>query len=205
MLALTQPVVAPDRRTPAQKCGLNRVVVEKTHHPYDVLLAKDMSEEIEANSLMCLYHQNQMTRIDLRLMKNEFEHQNLYLRYYNKDIAEICLKNTKYEPLLRFAIGDNFTVLFGNDLAKIGQIIRISKKYPQAILMAAMVDQRRLITVKQLESIAKSTDIQLERAKLCATLSAPSQSLLSSLNRHTTELSRLLGSHSSQEKPTTSD
>lgn len=116
-------------------------------------------------------------------------------RYYNRDVAEIATKGTRYSSILHFASGTDFTVLFAPDLTKLGVVFKILKRYRQLILLGAMVEKRRLVTVSQLETISKMPDLDQQRALLCATLNLPPQGLLSTLNHHSSHLSQLLQSH----------
>ena len=195
LLSVCEPVKAIDRRPPSERCYNLSQRPPRTDHPYDVLLAKDMTAELEASSLVAFFHQNQMTTIDRRLVKNEYEHEGMFLRYYNRDIARLCLENTKYAPLMHFATQYNFTVLFAPTTDKITKIIRIAKKYPDILLIGGLVDKRRLLTVKQLEAVANMANLDTQRAMLCHTLNVAQQGLLQNLSHHTSQLSQLLNSH----------
>lgn len=200
LLAVCEPVFATDKRVPAEKCFNLTPLPPKPDHPYDVLLAKDMVAETDASSLVCFFHQNQMTNPDKRLVKNEFEHEGMYLRYYNRDIARLAWSGTRFEKLLHFATGYQFTVLFAPTTEKINKIIRISKKYPEILLLGGLVDKRRLVTLKQLENMSKMADLDMQRAMLCHTLTVSQQGLLQSLNHHSSQLTQLLKTHSNPEE-----
>lgn len=141
-----------------------------------------------------------MTNPDKRLVKNEFEHEGMYLRYYNRDIARLAWSGTRFEKLLHFATGYQFTVLFAPTTEKINKIIRISKKYPEILLLGGLVDKRRLVTLKQLENMSKMADLDMQRAMLCHTLTVSQQGLLQSLNHHSSQLTQLLKTHSNPEE-----
>lgn len=198
MLALCEPVKNPVKLLPSETCSFNTKKNVKTHHPYDLILAKDMTDEIESHSIVCLYHQNRMQNRERRLVRNEFENSEMLLRQYNKDVAEICLKNTRFEPLLKFSVGYHFTISFANDINKISKIINITKKYPQMFLLCAMIDKRRVVTVEQLNWINNCVDLNTQRAMLYSTLSAGTQALLNTLNRHQSDLTRTLQTLSDQ-------
>src|SRR6218665_580201 len=89
LLATCEPIKAIDRRPTSEKCSRLTQRPPKPDHPYDVLLAKDMEKELDGSQLVCFFQQNQMTFYQRRSLKNEFEHEQLYLRYYNKDIGRI--------------------------------------------------------------------------------------------------------------------
>lgn len=195
LLAACEPVYAIDRRPESEKCFNLTPHPPKPDHPYDILLAKDMTAELESSALVCFFHQNQMSSIDRRLVMNEFTKEGMTLRYYNRDIARLACANTRYAPLLHFAVGLNFTVLFAPTTEKILKIKRIAKKYSEILLLGAMVDRRRLLTVEQLDELALMGDLDTQRAMLTHTLTVSQQGLLQSLNHHSSTLSRLLKTH----------
>lgn len=201
LLAVCEPVFPRSTIPLEEKCGHLRPPPPRSDHPYDILLAADMAQELKQSKLLCLFHQNQFSRSDRKLLSNEFEHEGMLLRYYNRDIARICLQNTPYQLLLHFAIGYPFTVLFAPNLEKIDKIFKISRKYPQAILMCALVEHRRLITNDQLQELAKLGDIDQQRAILCNTLMIGQQQMISTLTHHTSQLKQLINSrHQELEK-----
>ncbi|OTF70344.1 hypothetical protein BLA29_002686 [Euroglyphus maynei] len=201
LLSLCEPVFPRSTLPTSEKCGHLRQQPPVPDHPYDVLLAADMTEELKQSKLVCLFHQNQMSSPDQRLLSNEFEHQGMLLRYYNRDIARICLQDTPYHPMLHFAIGYPFTILFVSNLEKIDRIFKILRKYPQVILLGALVEHRRLITNDQLKELAKLGDIDQQRAILCNTLMIGQQQMISTLTHHTNQLGQLINSrHQEMEK-----
>lgn len=185
LLASCEPVFSRTKRLPSEKCGdLKPNRTETNHHPYDVLLSKDLSEELETSQLVCWFHQNQMSKQYRKLLANEFEHQGLKIRFYNRDILNLATENNHLESLRRFAVGYHFTILFAPDLTKVEKIIKISKKYPQICLIGAMVDKRRFLTVKQLQNLALLGDLDHQRSLLCSSiLNSCSQALISDLNK----------------------
>nr|XP_027202537.1 39S ribosomal protein L10, mitochondrial-like [Dermatophagoides pteronyssinus] len=200
LLSICEPVFARQTQLPtSEKCGNLREKPLVVDHPYDQLLAADMSEELKQSKLVCLFHQNQMTRPDKRLLSNEFEHEGMFLRYYNRDIARICLQNTPYQPLLHFAIGYPFTILFAPNLEKIDQIFKIIRKYPQVILLGSLVEHRRLITNNQLKELAQlGNNLDQQRSILSNTLMLGQQQFISTLTHHSSQLKQLLNSHHQQ-------
>lgn len=195
LFAVCEPVKPQDRRPMAEKCFNLTPYPPKPDHPYDVLLAKDMTDELANSGLVCLFHQNEITTPEKKLLSNAYQHEGMAMRYYNKDIVRICVEGTKYAPILNLATQYFFTVLFAPDISKIPKIIRLAKKYPQVALMGGMVDGRRLLTLKQLEELAKMPDLDTQRAILCHTLNTAQQGLLQSLNHHSSQLSQLLSTH----------
>lgn len=187
-----------DRRPDSEKCFNLRPPPPKPDHPYDVLLARDFQQELESSQVCCLLHQNLMNIKDRRLARNAFEHQGLMLRFYNRDIARIALADTKYAPLLHFAVGYYFVVLMAPDLSKLGKINQLLRPYPELIMLGALLERRRLVTVAEFGQLAKSSaDIGQQRAMLVHTLGASlQQGLLNTLSHHTSQMSRLLTQHS---------
>lgn len=186
-----------DRRPDAERCYNLTPKPPKPDHPYDILLARDMKQELESSQLCCFFHQNPMGSQERRLVKNAFQHEGMMLRYYNRDIARIAMANTKYAPLLHFAVGYHYVVLFAPDLTKISKIKQVLKPYSELIPLGALIDNRRLVTVAELDVLAKtSTDIGIHLAMLSQTLVTAQQRLVGTLQQQSSQLSRLLEQHS---------
>lgn len=191
-----------NRQPDSEKCFNLKPLPPIPDHPYDVLLARDFQQELESSQICCLLHQNMINVKDRRLVKNAFEHEGFMLRFYNRDIARIAMAGTKYASLLHFAVGYYFVVLMAPDLSKINKINQILRPYPELILLGALIDRRRLVTVAELKKMAKSSNsIDDQRAMLLHTLGVSlQQSLLNTLNHHTSQTSRLLTQHSQDNK-----
>lgn len=154
-----------------------------------------MANELEQSQLVCIFHLNQMKLSERRIVSNEIEHENMILRFYNRDIVRICVENTIYRPLLNFVAGYQYPILFAPDFSKVAKILEITKKYSQLILLAGLVEKRRLITFQQLAQLAHIAHLDNEKSLLLHTLSMGQQSLMSTLNYHTSQLQESLKRH----------
>lgn len=159
-----------------------------------------MANELEQSQLVCIFHLNQMKLSERKIVSNEIEHENMILRFYNRNIVRICVENTIYKPLLNFVAGYQYPILFAPDFSKITKILEITKKYSQLILLASLVEKRRLITFQQLSQLSHTVHLDNEKSLLLNTLSKGQQSIMSTLNYHTSQLEQSLKKHENRLK-----
>ena len=182
MLAICEPVMARDKRQTSDKCFNLQKRTERKIHPYDKLLAEDMKQELRSSRMICFFHTNVTSNRDRFEARNKFQHEDLYLRFYNEDVAQLAMSGTKYESALHLCrINDwytqrHVTILFSTE-PQVNKVLKITKKIPQLILMAAIIDDR-FLSVDDMKEYGRLPDLQTLRAQVCHTLSLAAQSLV---------------------------
>ncbi len=175
MLAICEPIMAKDKRPHSERCINLLPKAERQIHPYDKLLAEDMKQELRSSRMICFFHQNVMTIIEKRETRNLFQKEDMFLRYYNPDIAQMAMNGTKYESALHLAKLPNFTILFSAE-PQVSKLLKLNKKCPQLILLAAIIDDR-FLSVEDIKAYSRLPDLQTMRSELSHTLSLAAKSL----------------------------
>lgn len=126
---------------------------------------------------------------------------NVQVKTYSKPIMKLALADTKYEIMLPL-FKSKYLLLFGPENC-IGKIIKISKRTPQLILMAGIIDNR-LLSKNEVLKYSTSEGIDAARAELVATLNFATSNLHSTLQNHQQNLVTLLDAYARGEttKPT---
>jgi len=175
MLAVCEPIFAADKRLPSERCYNLQPKREREVHPWDRLLAEDMKQELRTSRMICFFHQNVMTNREKKLCANSYQHEHMYLRYYNPDIAQLAMSDTKWAPALHLCSERAVTVLF-SDEPRVAKMLKVTKKCPQLILMAAIIDDR-FLSVADIKDYNRLPDLQTLRAQLSHTLSMTTRSV----------------------------
>jgi len=175
MLAICEPVIPQDRRSNSERCRNLLPKADRQIHPYDIFLAEDMKEELRSSRMICFYHINVMKNREKKLVSNMFQHENMFLRYYNRDIANLAMNGTKYESALHLSQEKDFTVLFSAE-PQVSKLFKLNKKCPQIILLAAIIDDR-FLSIDDLKDYSRLPDLHTVRSQLSFTLSLEAKSI----------------------------
>lgn len=196
MLAICEPIVPRDKRQTSEKCYNLKLKQERPIHPYDELLAQDLKQELLSSRMICFFHTNVMTKREKREASNQFQHEDLYLRFYNEDVAQLAMSGTKYSSALHLCRIDDWfvqrdvTMLFGAE-PQVNKVLRITRKIPQLILIAAIVDDR-FLSVEDFKQYSRLPDLQALRAQVSHTLSLAAQSVVANTSHPVRSLTQSL-------------
>ena len=182
MLAVCEPVFPRDKRQPSLNCYNLGLKYEREIHPFDKLLAEDMKRELSSSRMICFLHTNVLTNREKKEFSNLFEHQNMYLRYYNEDVAQLAMAGTKYQSALHLCHTSDWvvqqkdvTILFSGE-PQVTKLLKLMKKCPQLILLAAIIDDR-FLSVDHIKDYNRLPDLQTLRTQLSYTLSLATKSI----------------------------
>ena len=198
MLAICEPIFPADKRLESEKCFNLSPRIERQIHPYDRLLAEDMKRELSSSRMICFFHQNKMTPREKQSIKNEFEHQEMYLRYYNPDVAQLSMSATKYESAIHLCDQKDVTILFSAKPV-VNKLLKMSRKCPELILLAAIIDNR-FLSVEDLKDYNRLPDLQTLRAQLSHTLSMATKSIADKTVHPISQLTNSLDLYINQQK-----
>jgi len=192
---------------PAQEkiCGLNKTTtkLEFEPHPYNALRAKKLRVEFEESRMILFYHRNPAKAEDERLIHNMlFKKQFFLKRGYNNETLRLAIKGSRFETAYPFTESTNGLVV--SPTADLKTLLRMSRRMPQYILLAGIVDGA-FLSREQLQWMATIPDISAVQAQTCGILSYHASNLSRNLTSHTERLSRLLTSHSGEDSVSPSE
>ena len=183
MLAVCEPIFSADKRQPSDTCFNLRAKPDREIHPYDKLLAEDMKRELSFSKMICFFHTNVLTNREKKEFRNVFQREDMLLRYYNEDVAQLAMAGTKHESALHLCRTLNWTVLqkdvtilFSSE-PQVSKLLKLTKKCPQLILMAAIIDDR-FLSVEDLKNYNRLPDLETLRTQLSYTLSMATKSIV---------------------------
>lgn len=175
-----------------------RKVVE---NPYERIIAKEVSNWFAHSQLVAVYHINSISSEDMFKARVQFFKQNMHLKAYSKDIMKRALTDSQYANLLPLFDAKNCVVFAPEQ--KLTQLLRISKRIPQMVLLAGVVEQR-LMSRNQLQEFSALPSLDVARAQLVGVMQqAAGNQIVQHLQAHQTQLCAALDAYaSSGETPT---
>lgn len=203
--AVTEPIIK--RPTVTQECYQKRLekkfvgAADQVVNPYEDIIAREVFNWLEKSKLVAVFHVNSIVSDDMFNIRVAFHKENMHLKSYGKSIMAKAMKGTKYEAMLPL-FQSHYCLVFSEE-AKINQLMKITKKAPQLILLASVVEDR-LLSKNELIDLSKLPNLTTARAQLVGVLNSVGTGLVSNLQAHQTNLCSLLDLHA-KSKNTTGD
>ncbi|PNF29747.1 hypothetical protein B7P43_G11200 [Cryptotermes secundus] len=154
---------------------------EDVENPYERILAREVLNWFNHSRLVAFFHSNPISAEDRFRTNIMLKKQNMYLKQYGKKVMRMALEDTKYEPVLTLFVSRNFMV-FSPEL-QVGKLLKLNRRIPQLILMAAIVDDR-FMSVNELVKYSNMPDLKTAQAGLVAVLNAAAVQLTQNLTHH---------------------
>lgn len=191
LLTATQPYYKIDRLLPSETCkGLN--LVQKPLHPLEEIYVEELLSDIKNSNFILFIQYNYTPFQSDRVYKNTITKLGGKFQAYNNKVYKEVFKRLKKDEVTNLFITRN-ALITGND-SDIAKILSSLKKMREYILLAGYIDGH-LYNFDQLDMIARSPNIDSNRAELVNTLST-----------HAIYMSQLLSKHSeSCQNQTTND
>lgn len=127
-------------------------------------------------------------------MRVELHKKNIALKSYGRNIMQMALTKTKYENTLPL-FETNFCILFAPETKNVKDILRITKKMPQLILLAGVLEDR-IMSRNEITQYAALPSLPIAQAQLCNVLNSAGSSLVHNvLDVHSKQLVQILDIH----------
>ncbi|XP_015607587.1 39S ribosomal protein L10, mitochondrial isoform X2 [Cephus cinctus] len=128
-------------KSPIELCGLNKKYekMQKVEvNPYKDFLARECLNWFRSSRMVGFFHENSMTMDDKFEFAVPLKKQNIYIRFYSSPVVRAAVTNTEYEAIIPLYCSKVLTV-FSPD-CNVTKMHKISRKFPQLILMAGILD-----------------------------------------------------------------
>jgi len=194
--AVTEPIIP--RTSVTQECYQKRIdkklksEEEKVVHPLEAIIAKGVKDWFNRSKLVAVFHLNSMKDEDFFNAKVAFFKQNMHLKLYGISIMKQALIGTQFESMIPL-FTSKYCILFSEE-PKIGQLLKISKKIPQMILLTGIVENQ-FLSKNELVNLSKLPDLTTARAQFVGVLNSVGGGLVNNLQAHQTNLCSLLDMH----------
>ncbi|KAJ8920969.1 hypothetical protein NQ315_015763 [Exocentrus adspersus] len=187
-IALTKPYfISPKKgKLPEELCkGPGSTKKDEGDNPFQRIIAQELYKWFTSSRLVVFYHLNPMDSDDQFNAFAMFKKQGMYLRQYGKKTLDMAVRGTPYETVLDFYVSQN--MLLFSPQPDIKKVLSITKKFPELILLAAILEGR-FISKDELMQYSLIPNLQAAQANFVQTLNTASSLLVNHLNSHQTTL-----------------
>lgn len=192
--------------------GHKPVEDDEYYNPFQGFIAKELYEHFQKSKLIIFYHHNSSHYDKEFKAFATFKKANMYYKKYGKKTMEMAIKGTPYEAVLDFYCSQNMT-LFSPE-PEIKKVLKISKKFPQLVIMgksttvvknltmidwfSAAIFEHKFISKDELIKYSEIPNLQTAQASLVQTLNSAAMQLSSNLISHQQTLVGNLGERMKQ-------
>lgn len=164
---------------------------EIVDHPYERIIAKEVRSLFEQAKVIVFFHENPIKSEEQFNAAVAFKKQGMTLKTYSRKILRMALEDTKFEPVQPLFTTNN-RFLF-SPTSKVSPILKIVKKIPQLVLLAAVVENQ-LLTKNEFVAYSTMPDISTSLAQLVQTLNLAGSQIVNNVEFHQNELVNSLSS-----------
>lgn len=198
--AVTNPVYKQPKLT--EQCAVrheapaaSRRTDAVVQNPYERIIAREVTNWFAHSKLVAVFHINSISEDDMFKARVQFFKQNMHLKSYSKGIMKLALADSQYANLMPL-FDAKYCVVFSPE-QKLSQLLRISKRIPQMVLLTGIVEQR-LMSRNQLQEFAALPTLDVARAQLVGVLQqAAGNQIVQHLQAHQTQLCAALDAYAS--------
>lgn len=193
VLAVTQPMYKP--KPVNEKCVKDlEVSAAKPVNPYERIIAREVVNWFDHSQFVAIFHMNSVSQEELFKVRVELHNKHIALKSYGRNIMQLALANTKYENTLPL-FDTSFCILFAPDAKNVKDVLRLTKKVPQMILLAGVLENR-IMSRNEIQQYATMPSLQVAQAQLCNVLNSAASSLVHNvLDAHSKSLVQILDMH----------
>lgn len=171
-------VEKPKKKT---TCFQRRSQDADVENPYIAIIARDVRNWLEHSRMVGFYHLNSIKADDLFPVRVQLHKQNMHLKAYGKKIVRKAVEDTRFEAILPLFESNN-CVIFSTQ-QQVPQLLRITRRIPQMILLAGIVDDR-LLSRNEFMAYAQLPGLQAAQGELVQTLNMAAGNVVQQLETH---------------------
>lgn len=166
----------------------------KPENPYEKIVAREVYNWFSHSQFVAIFHMNSVSQEELFKVRVELHNKSIALKSYGRNIMQLALANTLYENTLPL-FDTNFCILFAPDSKNVKDVLRLTKKVPQLILLAGVLENR-IMSRNEIMQYAALPSLPIAQAQLCNVLNSAASSLVHNvLDAHSKQLVQILDVH----------
>uniref|UniRef100_W8AXM1 Large ribosomal subunit protein uL10m n=1 Tax=Ceratitis capitata TaxID=7213 RepID=W8AXM1_CERCA len=197
VLAVAQSIPAvveePKKKT---TCFQSRRRETNMENPYLTIIAREVRNWLLHSRMIGFYHMNSIKQDDLFPVRVQLHKQNMHLKSYGKEVVKKAVEGTQFEAILPLFESNN-CIVFSTE-QRVSQLLRITRRVPQMILMAGIVDER-LLSRNEFMAYAQLPGLQAAQGELVQTLNMAASNLVQQLETHQKNFVNVLDVHAKGE------
>ncbi|XP_054742271.1 39S ribosomal protein L10, mitochondrial [Anastrepha obliqua] len=192
VLAVAQSLQPVEEIDKSVACFTRRQRDADLENPYVTVIAREVRNWLEHSRMVGFYHLNSIKQDDLFEVRVKLHKQNMHLKAYGKQIVRKAVEGTRFEAILPLFESNN-CIVFSPD-QQVGQLLRITRRVPQMLLLAGIVDER-LLSRNEFVAYSQLPGLQAVRGELAQTLNMAAGHLVQQLETHQKNLVNVLDVH----------
>ncbi|KAL5285913.1 hypothetical protein ACFFRR_007534 [Megaselia abdita] len=161
-------------------------------NPYNRIIAREVLNWLNHSKMVAIFHLNSINSDDFFNARVALHKQNMQLKVYGKKIISMAVEGTKFETIEPL-FDSNHCIVFSSE-EQVSKLLRLTKKVPQMVLMAGIV-QNRLLSRNEFTDFASLPDLTTARAQLVGTLNMAGGKIVEDLEAHSKNLVNILDIH----------
>uniref|UniRef100_A0A0K8U5H3 Large ribosomal subunit protein uL10m n=1 Tax=Bactrocera latifrons TaxID=174628 RepID=A0A0K8U5H3_BACLA len=150
-------------------------------NPYIAVIAREVRNWFEHSRMVGFYHLNSIKADDLFALRVQLHKQNMHLKAYGKKIVQKAVEGTRFEAILPLFESNNCVVF--STQPQVSQLLRITRRVPQMLLMAGIVDEC-LLNRNEFTAYAQLPGLQAAQGELVQTLNMAASNVVQQLETH---------------------
>lgn len=150
-------------------------------NPYNDIIAREVRNWLEHSKMVAVYHLNSINSDDFFDIRVQLHKQNMQLKMYGAKIIRKAVENTRYEAIL--SIFESQQCIVFSPEKKVFQLLKTTRKVPQMILLAGIVDDT-LLSRNEFMNYAQMPNLQSVQSELVHTLNNAGSNLVRNLEAH---------------------
>lgn len=150
-------------------------------NPYIAVIAREVRNWFEHSRMIGFYHLNSINADELFTIRVQLHKQNMHLKAYGKKIVQKAVEDTRFEAILPLFESNNCVVF--STQQQVSQLLRITRRVPQMLLMAGIVDER-LLSRNEFTAYAQLPGLQAAQGELAQTLNMAAGNVVQQLETH---------------------
>lgn len=192
VIAATNPIIKekPKTSTCFQKTKYQLEVEQE--NPYNRIVAREVLNWLNHSKMTAIFHLNSINSDDFFDARVALHKQNMQLKDYGKKIVNMAVEGTKFEAIV--PLFDSHHCIVFSPEEQVSKLLRLTKKFPQMVLMAGIV-QNRLLSRNEFIEFANLPDLTTARAQLVATMNMAGGKIVEDLEAHSKNLVNILDVH----------
>uniref|UniRef100_A0A1A9W0K4 Large ribosomal subunit protein uL10m n=1 Tax=Glossina brevipalpis TaxID=37001 RepID=A0A1A9W0K4_9MUSC len=177
--AVTQPQYPEPIKTVT--CFEKRHRQLQIENPYNDIIAREVRNWLDHSSMVAIFHLNSIKADEIFDVRVQLHKQGMHLKSYGQKIVSKAVEGSRYEAILPLFDSQHCIVFAPHQ--KVGLLLRLTRKVPQMILLAGIVDNT-LLSRKDFMAYAQLPGIQTAQAELVNTLNISARSMVQNLEAH---------------------
>lgn len=150
-------------------------------NPYNDIIAREVYNWLNNSKMVGIFHINSIKSDDYFDARVLLHKQNMQLKQYGQKIIRKAVEGNRFEAIL--PLFDAQTCLVFSPEPRVSQLLKITRKIPQMLLLAGIVDDT-LLSRNEFMQYAQMPGLQSAQAELVQTLNMAGTTLVQNLEAH---------------------